>query len=467
MADFKLTQKQHEGQTLIASDPTHVMLFGGSRSGKTFLICRTIMIRALGAPGSRHGIFRFRFNNVKQSIAFDTMPKVMDLCWPGLQAQAPLNKSDWFIKLPNGSEIWYGGLDEKERSEKILGLEFSTVFLNECSQLSWSSREMVVTRLAQKVETVHGQALRPKMIYDCNPPSRAHWTYRLFIEKVSPDDRKPLAKPADFGAMQMNPIDNLVNLSANYMDQLNNMSAKRRRRFKDGEFMDIDDTALWTYELLEQSRQDRGEELPDMQRIVISVDPSGCKGEEDERSDEVGIIVVGIDFNGVAWVLEDLSGRHGPKNWAKIVNSAFERHEADRVIAEVNFGGAMVGEVIKAANPHIPFTEVRASRGKVARAEPVAELYELGKVKHTTKFDDLEDQMCAFTTSGYMGSKSPDRADALVWAVAHLFPRLTKKKATTTHQTQQRRAIVGSDKVKRKLNPDMKSKLRRKSAQRK
>ena len=118
---FKLTSAQEAAQRVMASQATHIMLYGGSRSGKTFLTVRAICVRALKAPGSRHAILRFRFNAVKASIIHDTFPKVLQLCFPGVEVE--LNKTDWFATFPNGSQIWFGGLDDKERTEKILGQE--------------------------------------------------------------------------------------------------------------------------------------------------------------------------------------------------------------------------------------------------------------------------------------------------------------------------------------------------------
>lgn len=123
---FSLTAKQAEANEVLASNATHVMLFGGSRSGKTFVIVRAICMRAIKAPRSRHAILRFRFNAVKQSVLFDTFPKVMELCFPGVPYE--VNKSDWFVQFSNGSEIWFGGLDDKERTEKILGQEHSSKY---------------------------------------------------------------------------------------------------------------------------------------------------------------------------------------------------------------------------------------------------------------------------------------------------------------------------------------------------
>jgi phage terminase large subunit len=166
-ASFRLTEKQAELRQLLNGDATHILAWGGSRSGKTFTMIRNVVIRALKAPGSRHLIARFRFNHVVQSIWFDTLPKVMTKCFPEVEPKQ--DKANWFWQFPNGSEIWFGGLDDKERTEKVLGLEFATVLLNEVSQISLAARNLIVTRLAQSVD---GLAL--KCYLDCNPPVRTH-----------------------------------------------------------------------------------------------------------------------------------------------------------------------------------------------------------------------------------------------------------------------------------------------------
>lgn len=426
-ASFSLTPKQTEANRLLGSAATHSMLYGGSRSGKTFLIMRAIVTRAL-AHKSRHACLRYRFNHIKASIIYDTLPKVMDLCFPGVAEHCKLDKSDWFYKLPNDSEIWFGGLDEKERTEKILGQEYASIFLNECSQIPWSSRNMAMTRLAQKT------ALRLRAFYDCNPPGDAHWTCRVFLHKLDPDTRKELADPGNYVATVMNPRDNLDNLPPEYLKELESLPERQRMRFLLGQFTSSLDNALWTIESIDKARHDGS--LPDMQRIVIAVDPSGASGEEDKRSDEVGIVVVGLGVDGRGYVLEDLSGKHGPRQWGQIVASAFDRHDADCVVAEVNYGGAMVGEVMRTARPRTPFREVRASRGKWVRAEPVALLFDQSKAMLAGRFPTLEDQMLSMTTAGYMGDRSPDRLDAMVWGLTELFPALARgqKKQPIVHQ---------------------------------
>jgi predicted phage terminase large subunit-like protein len=441
LTDFRLTQKQNEQLSLIASDATHIMAYGGSRSGKTFGFVRAILIRAL-AHKSRHAMLRYRFNHIKASIVLDTLPKVMDLCFPGVADNCNLDKTDWYYTLPNGSEIWFGGLDDKERTEKILGQEYATIYLNECSQIPYASRNMAMTRLAQKTP------LRLKAYYDCNPPGMAHWTYRLFVEKKDPDRRSPVAKPGNYAALVMNPKDNEENVPASYLEELQNMSESMRRRFWLGQFADVSESALWTLELLDQQRIVDGT-VPEMVRIVVAVDPSGASGEEDKRSDEIGIVVAGLGKDGRGYVLEDVSGRMGPAQWGAAAVSAFERHAADCIVGEENFGGAMVAEIIRSARPGTPYRAVKASRGKIARAEPIAALFEQQKVSMVGLFPALEDQLCAMTTAGYVGSRSPDRADAMIWALASLFPALTRRdEGLSTGRTPQ--VLLGHAAAKRR-----------------
>lgn len=402
------------------------MLFGGSRSGKTFLLVRALIARALKAPHSRHAVFRFRFNALRASIIQDTFPKVMRLCFPNVPYK--LDKLDWFASFPNGAEIWFGGLDEKERTEKILGMEFATIYLNECSQISYDSRNLTITRLAQQVEQViEGLAnapLRPRVYYDCNPPSKAHWTYKVFVQKVDPETREGLKRPEDFAHFQINPGDNAANIAGDYLETLQGMSARLRKRFLDGEFADATAGALFADEVIERWRDDGSAPLPDMVRIAVGVDPSGSGDVDNAHNDEIGIVVVGLATDGNAYVLEDCTVKAGPATWGKVATGAFERHEADVIVGEINYGGAMVGHVVQTARPRTPFKSVTASRGKAVRAEPFSAFYEQGKVRHAGRFVELEDELTAFTTNGYMGDRSPNRADALIWALAELFPAI-------------------------------------------
>lgn len=417
---FKLTEKQKEALGLFASDALYILLFGGSRSTKTFSIVRTIAIRALAAPGSRHLIARYRFNHVKTSVIHDTFPKMMSLCYPGLSYK--LDKSDWYVEFPNGSQIWFGGLDDKERTEKILGNEYASIFLNECSQISYGSYLMLVTRLAQVCHYKRGEEtkqLRLKMFFDENPPNKGHWTYKLFIENRDPDSKRPISNVNDYACLLMNPADNAENLPETYIKALNNLPKRQRDRFWLGKFADDSEQCLWSSEIIEANRV---EEAPEMRRIIVSVDPSGADDDESKNNDDIGIGVAGLGVDGLAYVFEDLTIKTSPAKWGMIVAQAYDRHKADMVIGESNFGGAMVEFVIKTANPSIPYKSVTASRGKTVRAEPISALHECGKIKFVGRFDDLEDELMAFTTTGYTGARSPNRADWFVWAITELLP---------------------------------------------
>ena len=186
------------------------------------------------------------------------------------------------------------------------------------------------------------------------------------------------------------------------------------RQELDGEVIADDPDALFRRDWIEASRV---RTAPDLRRIVVAVDPPAGQG----RASRCGIIAAGLGRDGRCYVLEDKSvARRSPAQWAARVAALYRRREACRVVAEVNQGGAMVEAVLREVDPGIAFRAVHASRGKAARAEPVAALYEQGRVAHVGAFPELEDELCGWTGSA---DQSPDRLDALVWAVSELMLR--------------------------------------------
>ena len=184
-----------------------------------------------------------------------------------------------------------------------------------------------------------------------------------------------------------------------------------------GELLEDIEGALWTRSLLEEAREHGA--VPEHARVVVAVDPPASAG-----GDECGIIVAALGVDGIARVLADASlGGAAPAEWARRVAEAAREWDADRVVAEANQGGAMVESVLRAAHQALPVKLVHAARGKVARAEPVAALYAAGRVRHVGVFARLEDQLCGLLAGGtYAGpGRSPDRADALVWAMTELM----------------------------------------------
>jgi phage terminase large subunit-like protein len=195
----------------------------------------------------------------------------------------------------------------------------------------------------------------------------------------------------------------------------------------DGELLEDIEGALWTRSMLEQARENGP--VPEAARAVIAVDPPASAD-----GDECGIIVAALGIDGIARVLADCSmGRATPAEWANQVAVAAREWNADRVVAEANQGGAMVESVLRAADRSLPIRLVHASRGKIARAEPVAALYAAGRVRHIGVFARLEDQLCGMLVGGtYAGpGRSPDRADALVWALTELLLGKTLRPSVT------------------------------------
>lgn len=211
--------------------------------------------------------------------------------------------------------------------------------------------------------------------------------------------------------------DNSANLPPSFLTHIEAAYGGTRlgRQELDGEMIEEVEGALWTRRMIEDCRG----EAPDLRRVVVGVDPpAGTTG------DACGIVAVALGANGHGQVLEDASvqGLH-PEGWARAVAATAARWRADCVVAEVNNGGAMVTSVLQAADSALPVKAVRAAHGKVARAEPVASLYARGRVAHCGRFPALEDEMCGLMAGGgYAGpGRSPDRADALVWALTELM----------------------------------------------
>lgn len=213
-------------------------------------------------------------------------------------------------------------------------------------------------------------------------------------------------------------LDNRTNLAPGAVDALIERYEGTRlgRQELDGEIVDDVPGALWTRDMLDVTRV---KDAPQMSRVVVAIDPSGTDGDDD--GDDVGIVVAGRGVDGRGYVLADRTCRLSPDGWARLAVTAYHQFQADRIVAERNFGGAMVASVIRTADRSVPYKEVIASRGKAARAEPVSALYEQGRVSHVGPLPELEDEMVLMTPGGYLGEGSPNRTDALVWALTEVM----------------------------------------------
>lgn len=223
--------------------------------------------------------------------------------------------------------------------------------------------------------------------------------------------------------------DNATNLAGTFLKQIEERYGGTRmgRQELEGEVLDDIPGSLWQRSTIDLHRRP---EAPEMQRIVVAIDPAASS---EEGSDETGIICVGMakDADGYnrGYVLADRSLRGTPEEWAGAAVSLYREFEADRIIAEKNQGGEMVEAVIRAVDRNAPVTLVHASRGKHVRAEPISALYEQGRVHHVGRFNELEDQMCLFSRDYDRTNGSPDRVDALVWGLAALFERMTARRS--------------------------------------
>ena len=230
---------------------------------------------------------------------------------------------------------------------------------------------------------------------------------------------KELAKTVDGSVVlrQGTTYDNRENLPKRFFDRIVKRYEGTRlgRQEIEGHILDDNPGALWSLDAIDALRVDRP---PTLTRIVVAIDPAVSAN---EGSNETGVVVVGKDAIDHGYLLEDLSGVYAANDWAKVAIAAYHRWQADRIIGEVNNGGDLIEAVLRSNDANIPYSSVRASRGKVTRAEPVAALTEQGRSHHVGAFPQLEDQLTLFMPDGWLGEGSPDRGDAYVWGMTELL----------------------------------------------
>lgn len=249
--------------------------------------------------------------------------------------------------------------------------------------------------------------------------------------------------------------ENAGNLAPQFLDQLRDKYEGTRlgRQEVDGEILDDSPDSLWRRSKIDEERitgrgtqtfyKDQPFKLPDMRRIVVAIDPAGVSGANKgtvPEGAETGIICAGLGVDGRGYVFDDASCGLDPGGWAKRAIELYDHREADLIVAETNQGGEMVEHTVRTVRRTIPYKGVHAARGKATRAEPVAALYEQGRISHVGFFPKLEDQMVVVTPFGPEGGTTADRVDALVWALTHLFPSIVH--------------FTGTDKVKGETRPD-------------
>lgn len=227
--------------------------------------------------------------------------------------------------------------------------------------------------------------------------------------------------------------ENMINLAPPFVKRITDKYAGTRlgRQELSAEILDDVPDALWTRAALDRDRR-KPDKVPPLKRVVVAIDPAAKKNDAPDDGAATGIVVAGVGEDGRGYVLDDATCRESPNGWARRAVACFDRYEGDCIVGEVNNGGDMVESTVKVVRSTVPFKAVHASRGKWTRAEPIAALYEQGRVSHVGTFAELEDEMVNFGPNGMVGDASPDRVDALVWALTELFPALTKKVVKAT-----------------------------------
>jgi phage terminase large subunit-like protein len=298
--------------------------------------------------------------------------------------------------------VWEGSgavaqMFSSEDPESLRGPQFDAAWCDELAK--WKHREETWDMLQFGLRL----GLRPQVLVTTTPRPVA------LVKRL-------IADPA-VHVTRMATRDNATHLAASFIRTVEQRYGGTRlgRQEIDGELIDDRPDALWTRGLIETATAAPAE----LRRIVVAVDPPATSR---KTSDACGIVVAGLDGEGRAVVLEDATMKAArPTSWAARVVALYHAHEADCIVAEVNQGGDMVATVIRTVDAAVPVREVRAKRGKWLRAEPIAALYEQGRVVHARRFAELEDEMCDFGPDGLSGGRSPDRVDALVWAVGELI----------------------------------------------
>jgi len=402
MPTFKKNSGQVRAIKLLCDKSRYNMLYGSSRSGKSFICAYALFVRAFKAPGSRHAIVRRYLTNVRRSMWDGTLQDIIKLKFPDVKFR--LNNQDLVIHFPNGSTIELFGLDDKQRADRILGLEFSSFLFEECSELDYSSIQVALTRLAQKND------LKKKAYFTQNPTVKSHWSYQTFILLKDPLDGHDLDTEM-YSYLKMSTEDNLDNIDKDYLKTLESLPFVQRKRFLAGEFSDDIEGALFKQLWIEKGRVSSSDEFQ-YDKTVISLDPSGSSN---KSSDECGIVVTSKKDEEY-YVNEDATDQLSPAMWARKAVELYYKYEANYILAEVNFGADMVVECIRAVDKFIKIETVRASKGKLIRAEPVSSLYEFDQVHHVGIFPELEMEMTSYLGEG----KSPNRLDALVWGITDL-----------------------------------------------
>ena len=382
----KMRPKQRRPQT----SKNTILYLAGRGFGKTFAGAANTIIQALAGKKQRIAIIAPTYGDLVK-VCLQGESGLLGLLPPSLIVN--YDKQDQVIDLFNGTRIeGYTG----ERPSRLRGPQFSFAWIDELAAMMYQQDVFDMLSFGLRLGD------HPQCLITTTPrPTKLI---------------KQLNKDAE--VIRGSTYENKDNLASSFIKAIEDRYAGTRlgRQESDAEIIEDVDGALWNYSMIDYA--DPPEQL---KRIVIGVDPAVTKT---ASSDETGIVVAAQAHDETIYILEDASFKGTPREWALKVANLYDVYKADRIITEVNQGGDMVRSVLSSVRANLPITEVRATRGKYVRAEPVASLYEQGRVKHKKPMPILEEQMTNFT--GASSDSSPDRLDALVWALTDLMGKAPK-----------------------------------------
>lgn len=385
-------------QYLLGSQPATWLVVGGRGAGKTRLGAEWVnsLVR---------GFSPFGLNKYKQiALVGETLGDVREVMIDGPSGIITISRHDRpRFEASRRRLLWNNGavaqIFSSEDPESLRGPQFDAAWCDELGK--WKNVEACFDMLQFGLRL----GTHPRQLITTTPRP---------IKLL----KRLLADPSVL-VTRMRTADNAGHLAESFMHTVEQRYGGTRlgRQELEGELIEDRDDALWSRAAVENARL---VEVPELSRIVVAVDPPASSN---KNSDACGIVAAGLDATGGVVVLADATVKAArPQDWAAAAVALYHHLQADCLVAEVNQGGEMVTAVIRTVDPAVPVKAVRARRGKWLRAEPVAMLYQQGKVRHAGRFPELEDEMCDFGPSGLSNGRSPDRMDALVWAVNELLP---------------------------------------------
>ena len=377
-------------QLIKDEDDYNIQLFLAGRGfGKTLTLSYDATIYCLLNPNSIVGVVAPTYSDLKK-IIFQGESGFLNIIDRELLSNSGYNKTDNQIEFTNGSKIvGYPAIEP----DRLRGNNFHRAYCDELASWRYATETFDNLMMALRL----GES--PKCIITTTPRP---------IELI-----KQLVVRADTKVIKGNTFENADNLAPSTIKMLKERYSGTRlgRQELYGDILEDIEGALFNGANIEQNRV---EVTPTLTRIVVAVDPAVTSN---ASSDETGIIVAGRSEDNQYYILEDFSGIFSPDVWIKKAIECYYQFEADRIVCEVNNGGDLIEKLLRVQDVNVPYTSVRATRGKMLRAEPISALYEQDKVHHVGYFKELEEQMTSYTP---YTTKSPDRLDAVVWALTSL-----------------------------------------------